>query len=70
MLWDEQFCFIGQQVREVNFFKEGDVTHFNRELTSCHIQRVWNELLEKCHYEKRREIADTFNRSVVYLHKI
>ena len=52
----------------MNFFKEGDVTHFNRELTNCHIQRVWNELLEKCHYEKRREIVDTFNRSVVYLH--
>lgn len=56
-------CGISQkQVREVNFFKEGDVTHFNRELTNCHIQRVWNELLEKCHYEKRREIVDTFNR--------
>ena len=52
----------------MNFFKEGEVTHFNRELTNCHIQRVWNELLEKCHYEKRRDIVDTFNRSVVYLH--
>ncbi|KAL9964447.1 hypothetical protein ACROYT_G028091 [Oculina patagonica] len=58
-------CGISQkEVREVNFYKEGDVTYFNRELTGCRIQRVWNELIEKCHYDKKREIVDSLNRSV------
>ena len=49
-------------MRESNFLKEGDVTHFNRELTDCRIQRVWDELLEKCHFDKRRDELDTFNK--------
>lgn len=50
------------QVRELNFYHEGDVTHFNQELASCHIQRVWDELVVKCKYEERREIIEAFNR--------
>ncbi|XP_078351392.1 xanthine dehydrogenase/oxidase-like [Oculina patagonica] len=56
-------CGISQrQVREVNFYKEGDLTHFNQKLTSCNIQRVWKELVEKCDYENRRELVNSFNR--------
>ncbi|KAJ7379815.1 hypothetical protein OS493_012562 [Desmophyllum pertusum] len=56
-------CGISQrQVREVNFYKEGDLTHFNQKLTNCYLQRVWNELIEKCDYEKRRELVHAFNR--------
>ncbi|XP_020627784.1 xanthine dehydrogenase/oxidase-like isoform X2 [Orbicella faveolata] len=56
-------CGISQrQVRELNFYHEGDVTHFNQELASCHIQRVWDELVYKCKYEERREHFDAFNR--------
>ncbi|XP_078350679.1 xanthine dehydrogenase/oxidase-like [Oculina patagonica] len=56
-------CGISQrQVREMNFYKEGDLTHFNQKLTSCHIQRVWNELVEKCDYEERRKHVLSFNR--------
>ena len=56
-----QLC-LHQQVREVNFYKEGDLTHFNQKLTNCYLQRVWNELIEKCDYEKRRELVHAFNR--------
>jgi len=56
-------CGISQrQVRELNFYHEGDVTHFNQELASCHIQRVWDELVDKCKYEERREHVEAFNR--------
>ena len=51
-----------EQVRELNFYQEGDVTHFNQELASCHIQRVWDELVERCLYEERREHIEAFNR--------
>ncbi|RMX48187.1 hypothetical protein pdam_00015397 [Pocillopora damicornis] len=50
------------QVRELNFYTEGDLTHVNQELTNCQLQRVWNELVEKCEYEKRRKLVQSFNR--------
>ena len=51
-----------RQVRELNFYHEGDVTHFNQELASCYIQRVWDELVDKCKYEERRRHIEAFNR--------
>jgi len=55
-------CGISQrQVREMNFYKEGDLTHYNQKLTRCHLQRVWNELVQKCDYEERRKRVDSFN---------
>lgn len=50
----------------MNFYQEGDVTHFNQELASCHIQRVWDELVEKGRYEERREHIEAFNRFVLF----
>lgn len=50
----------------MNFYQEGDVTHFNQELASCHIQRVWDELVEKSRYEERREHIEAFNRLVLF----
>lgn len=56
-------CGISQrEVRELNFYTEGDLTHINQELTNCQLQRVWNELVEKCEYEKRRKLVQSFNR--------
>lgn len=54
---------LSKQVREVNLVQEGDSTHFGQELTDCHIQRVWSELLQKCDYEGRRQQVDSYNRS-------
>ncbi|KAK2567725.1 Xanthine dehydrogenase/oxidase [Acropora cervicornis] len=57
-------CGLSQkQVREINFYHEGDLTHFNQELVSCHIRRIWNELLEKCRYEERKQQVECFNRA-------
>lgn len=52
----------------MNFYKEGDLTHYNQKLTRCHLQRVWNELLRKCDYEERRKRVDSFNRWVTSEH--
>ena len=51
-------------MRELNFYQEGDLTHFNQALTSCHIQRIWDELIDKSHYEERRRHVESFNRFV------
>ena len=48
----------------MNFYQEGDLTHFNQELASCHIRRIWDELGEKSRYEERREHVESFNRLV------
>lgn len=52
----------------MNFYKEGDLTHYNQKLTSCHLQRVWNELVQKCDYEERRNRIDSFNGWVACEH--
>ena len=61
---DNEFQNFFSQVRELNFYQEGDLTYFNQEMTSCHIQRVWNELIDKCHYERRKLQVDSFNGCV------
>ena len=58
-----RLMLFSKQVREVNLVQEGNSTHFGQELTDCHIQRVWSELLLKCDYEGRRQQVDSYNRS-------
>jgi len=56
-------CKISQtQVRELNFYSEGDVTHFNQTLDQCHIKRIWSELIDKAEYERRRGDVLQYNR--------
>lgn len=52
------------QVREINFFQEGDLTHFGQPMVNCNLQRVWKEVLEKCNYEYREREVEIFNRLV------
>ncbi|EDO33869.1 predicted protein [Nematostella vectensis] len=51
-----------RQIREANFYREGDRTFFNMQLTQCHLGRVWSELIDKSEYERRLESAAEFNR--------
>ena len=49
------------KVREINLYKEGELTHFNQPLIKCHLERVWTELVEKAEYESRRTQCQHFN---------
>lgn len=50
-------------VRERNFYREGDVTHYGQEVRDAErIQRIWSELLESSEFEPRRRGVEDFNR--------
>ncbi|XP_048590290.1 xanthine dehydrogenase/oxidase [Nematostella vectensis] len=54
------------EVRQLNFYSEGDLTPYNQPLTNCTVQRVWKELIEKSDFEHRRSAVEEFNRANCY----
>ena len=48
-------------VREKNFYKEGDSTHFNQKLDDCQLQNVWAQIHERADYEKKAAAVAQFN---------
>eukprot|EP01105_Mastigella_eilhardi_P020251 TRINITY_DN4807_c0_g1_i1.p1 TRINITY_DN4807_c0_g1~~TRINITY_DN4807_c0_g1_i1.p1 ORF type:complete len:1376 (+),score=353.48 TRINITY_DN4807_c0_g1_i1:107-4129(+) len=47
------------EVRELNFYKEGQPTHYGMLTTNCYLDRVWSELMDKSEFKRRRtEIAE------------
>ncbi|XP_050804387.1 xanthine dehydrogenase/oxidase isoform X3 [Gopherus flavomarginatus] len=51
-----------EQVRKLNLYNEGDLTHFNQKLEEFTLQRCWEECLVNSEYYHRRKIIDEFNR--------
>lgn len=55
-------CDLSQDVvREVNFYCEGDLTHFNQPLEACQIQPIWTELKTRSNYTQRRTDVEAYN---------
>ena len=50
------------EVREVNMYREGDLTHYNQPVTGNTLDRCWSEVLKQSNYEGRRHDVDEFNR--------
>jgi xanthine dehydrogenase large subunit len=51
-----------EAVRERNFYREGDVTHYGQEVKDAsRIQRIWDELKRSSDFENRRREIDAFN---------
>lgn len=50
------------QVREINFYKEGDLTHYNQKLDHVTLQGCWEECMERSDFSTRRQEVDKFNR--------
>jgi xanthine dehydrogenase large subunit len=49
-------------VRERNFYREGDVTHYGQEVKDAsRIERIWNELKASSSFDSRREAVARFN---------
>lgn len=49
-------------VRAINFYKDGDTTHFNQTLDEFYFDRVWSETLSTSEYTQRRLAVDNFNK--------
>lgn len=52
----------------VNMYKEGDVTHFGQHLTSCNIEKCWNQVIEQSDYYHRKIDVEQYNRLVQSSH--
>jgi len=50
------------QIASMNFYKEGDKTHYNQPLEHCTLQRCWDECLERADYVGRKKLVEEFNR--------
>ncbi|XP_071487031.1 xanthine dehydrogenase/oxidase-like [Diadema antillarum] len=56
-------CGISQEkVRELNFYKDGDIAMMNQKIENCNIERCWEQCLEKSNFYTRRRNVDIFNR--------
>ncbi|XP_065256620.1 xanthine dehydrogenase/oxidase [Emys orbicularis] len=51
-----------EQVRKLNLYNEGDLTHFNQKLEEFTLRRCWKECLVNSKYCLRRRLIDEFNR--------
>ncbi|XP_078465987.1 xanthine dehydrogenase/oxidase [Lampetra fluviatilis] len=50
------------EVRQVNMYTDGDLTHFNQPLTDFTLDRCWDECLQQANYTQRCVDVEDFNR--------
>lgn len=50
-----------EKFREINMYKDGELTHFNQPLTDWHVPLMYKQVQEESEYEKRREAISAFN---------
>ncbi|KAI3905632.1 hypothetical protein MKX01_036541 [Papaver californicum] len=50
-----------EEIREVNFQKEGYVLHYGQQLQNCTMTLIWDELKSSCDFSEARKEVDQFN---------
>ncbi|XP_077986243.1 xanthine dehydrogenase/oxidase-like [Glandiceps talaboti] len=61
-------CGLSQtRVRELNFHREGFVTHCRQTIKQCNTQRCWEECLQQSNFYQRQEMVISFNRQHEWL---
>ncbi|EFN53303.1 hypothetical protein CHLNCDRAFT_136969 [Chlorella variabilis] len=61
---DRVACAVGRPVEEVkklNMYKEGEVTHFGQKLVGCQAEACWQEVWDSSEYSARREAVAQYN---------
>lgn len=53
-----------EDIMSINLYKEGQLTHYNQELTYCTLNRCWSECIELSNYWLRKKEVAEFNRYV------
>ena len=48
-------------VRALNFYQDGDVTHYGQTITETRLPRVWQEVMARADYDTRRSAIATYN---------
>ncbi|CAG8518867.1 9601_t:CDS:10 [Paraglomus occultum] len=52
-----------ETIRELNFYKEGQKTHFNQPLTDWHLPEIYHQVKESSDYNKRKQQINDYNAS-------
>jgi len=50
-----------EKLREINFYKPGEKTHFNQTLKDWHVPLMYSQVQSESHYAARRAAVDKFN---------
>ncbi|CAL2039109.1 unnamed protein product [Caenorhabditis brenneri] len=59
----EQFGWDHDEIRQKNFYQEGDCTPFGMHLNQCNVTRTWEECRKNSDYDKRLEEVKKFNEN-------
>ncbi|KAI5855810.1 Molybdopterin-binding domain of aldehyde dehydrogenase-domain-containing protein [Tricharina praecox] len=51
------------KLREINYYHEGDLTHFNQKLVDYHVPLMVNQIKEEADFDARRQAVDEFNKT-------
>ncbi|PVD26234.1 hypothetical protein C0Q70_13904 [Pomacea canaliculata] len=51
-----------EQVRLLNMYKKGDITHYNQRLEECNLRRCWDDVVQQSDYQQRRREVEQFNK--------
>ena len=51
-----------EDVRELNFYKDGDTTPYGQLLTPCNLGRCWAQVKETSSFNDRKSAVEKFNR--------
>ncbi|CAH1783657.1 unnamed protein product, partial [Owenia fusiformis] len=52
----------GEELRQRNFYREGDHTHYNQLLEGVTLERCWNECMDSSQYVQRKKNVEQFNK--------
>lgn len=52
-----------EKLREINFYKEGEITHFNQTLEDWYVPELYEQVMRTSEYTKRRIEVDEFNKT-------
>ncbi|KAL8974370.1 MAG: hypothetical protein Q9197_001387 [Variospora fuerteventurae] len=50
-----------EKLREINFYKPHEITHFNQELKDWHVPLMYEQVLKEADYAQRRKAVDEYN---------
>ncbi|KAF9183259.1 hypothetical protein BGZ51_004148 [Haplosporangium sp. Z 767] len=58
----EQIQMSQEEFREINFYKEGDLTHYNQQLVDYHLPKGYMQLKTKAEFDKRKARVMEYNK--------
>ncbi|KAK6642313.1 hypothetical protein RUM44_014036 [Polyplax serrata] len=55
-----------EEIRYINMYNQGDITHYNQRLETCTVRQCWEECYRNSDFDKRKAEIEEFNRNNRY----